>query len=346
LKGYEIAVYEREKRPGGVLAALIPEFRLPHSVTESEIAMILKAGFEIKYGIEVGRNMAIDDVLGKHDLVFLATGAWLPVKLGVPGEDKALVGLNILRRAKEREDFDLGKVGVIGGGNTAFDIARCLRRMGNEVKIYYRRRLEDIPAEPENRIEAEEEGIEIIPLTTPIRINKNSMTMVKTECTDQGRLGELKMLAGTEYEVKVDNIVMAIGQKPDTGFLTGHAKTDDMNRVVTKNGRTSHPRIYAGGDMVLGAKTLAHAVGDGIRIAREIDLAVRGIPSFLRTIASNPFTPEGVRMLKLNNSGRLKIKHRSVAKRLLDFKPSEEPMPIENLRNEACRCLTCPVRYK
>jgi len=344
-KGYELTVYEREDKPGGVLSTLIPEFRLPSSILHTEIKALMEPGFEIKYGVELGKTVLVDDLLKDHDYLFLAIGAWIPVRLGIPGEDNGLVGLDILRRIKNGEKFDLGKVGVIGGGNTAFDVARCLKRLGNDVKIYYRRRLEDMPAEHENHVEAVEEGIEIVPLTTPVGIVKNNVIMAKTLCVG-GRQGKLETIKGSEFDVKIDSVVMAIGQKPDTQFLTGHLKVDDMDRIVVKNGRTTHPRIFAGGDVVWGAKTLAYAVGDGLKAAERLDFQIRKVPPFFQFLAREKFLPKTLKQLKFSKELRIKITHRDVAKRIKDFKMTELPIPPEHLVTEANRCLTCPIKYR
>jgi len=343
--GYELTVYERESRPGGVLASMLPEFRLPIPILHAEIQHLLKPGFEVKYGTELGKTIQVDDLLKAHDYLFLAIGAWLPVLLGIPGEENGLVGMDILRRIKNGEKFDLGRVGVIGGGNTAFDVARCLKRLGNEVTIYYRRRIEDMPAERENHVEAVEEGISIVPLVTPAGIVKNSVIMTKTECLG-GRAGKLEVIKGSEFDVKIDRVVMAIGQKPDTKFLASVLKVDDMDRICVKKGRTTHPRIYAGGDAVWGAKTLAHAVGDGMTAAAQMDYRIRRVPPLIQFLTSDKFLPKTLKRLKFSKEPRIKISHRDAAKRIKDFKMTEQPIPEDNLVTEAHRCLACPLKYR
>ena len=344
-KGYNVTVYEKEKKPGGVLGTYIPEFRLPSSVLHTEIQVLLNAGFELKCGVEIGKDLSLDELLNNNDLIFIATGAWQLVKLGIPGENNGMVGLEILRRIKNGEKFNLGRVGVVGGGNAAFDVARSLKRFGNEVKIYYRRRIEDMPAEHENRFAAQEEGIEIIPLVTPAAIVKNSVIMARTKCAE-GRKGVLEVIKDSEFDVKIDNIVMAIGQKPDTNFLTNFVKIDELGRIQTKNGMTSHSKIFAGGDAVLGAKTIAHAVGHGLSIAEQIDYHIRKIPGLFRSLLKDVYYPSEIKLFKFNNKSRLKILRREPAKRLSDFKPVEQSVARENLIQEASRCLTCPLRYK
>lgn len=344
-KGYALTVYEKEKQAGGVLTSLIPEFRLPKPVLHSEIQDLLKPGYEIKYGTILGKDLQLQDLLNDHDYVFLALGAWLPVTLGIPGEDMGLVGIDLLRRIKSGEKFEIGRVAVIGGGNTAFDVARCLRRMGNEVKIYYRRRIEDMPAEHENRIEAQEEGIEIIPLTTPVAIVKNSVIMAHTQCFG-GRTGKLEIIPNSEFDIKTDRAVIAIGQKPDTKFLADLIAVDHLDRITVKKGRTTHPSIYAGGDVVWGAKTLAQAVGDGLTAAEQIDYRIRGILRPWQFLYRDQFFPKNLKRLKFMKETRLQISHRAVSQRIKDFNLTEIPARADQYSAEAKRCLVCPLKYR
>jgi NADPH-dependent glutamate synthase beta subunit-like oxidoreductase len=234
-RGYEVLVYEKEQKPGGVLGILIPEFRYPQEVLDSEIEVLQSTGFELKCGVEIGKDISIDELLKNHDVIFIAIGVWKPIKISIPGEEHTLDGFDVLRRIKRGELYHLGKVGVIGGGNTAIDIARSLIREGHEqVKIYYRRNIEDMPAESENLEEVQEEGVEIVPLTAPIKIEKNSITMVKTECP-QGRDGPIKLIKGSEFDIKLDNVIMAIGQDPDTNFLRDHVKLGKFGHIITKD---------------------------------------------------------------------------------------------------------------
>lgn len=347
LRGYQVIVYEKETKPGGVLSAFIPEFRLPASVVKSEVEELVSSGFEIKYGVTLGKEMSLDAFLERHDYVMLATGAWLPVGMSIPGEDQALGGLDVLARIKKGEKFDLGRVGVIGGGNTAMDVARSLRRMGNEVTVYYRRRVEDMPAEPEHRILADEEGIKIMSFTTPIALGQGKVIMAKTRCAAEGRQAKVEVIAGSQFEAPLDKVVMAIGQKPDTETLRAVVAVDERGQVkVKRGGQTSHPRIFAGGDVVLGAKTLAHAVGQGIECARAIDRRIRRIPNWLARLVEGAGVPDGIKMLNMTNEHRLQVKHRAVAERLTDFNATRLPPTKEALVSEANRCLTCPLRYR
>ncbi|UCF70470.1 MAG: FAD-dependent oxidoreductase [candidate division WOR-3 bacterium] len=343
-KGYDITVYEREEKPGGILTTLIPSFRLPDAMLNEEIENMLRERVELKCGIEVGKDTEFEDILREYDAVFVAIGAWKATTLGIPGEENALSGFDVLRKIKEGKTFKLGRVGVIGGGNTAIDVARSLLRQGNEVSIYYRRRIMDMPAEHEDRIEAQEEGIEIVQLTTPLEIHKDRVTMTKTECLE-GRAGAVGLVKGSEYEVEIDALVITAGQWPESSFLKDHLKTDKRGRIVTKNGKTSHPKVFAGGDAVLGSATVAHAVGQGLAVADRIDAHLRKVPGFIYNILRRDFLP-AIKLIPMRKAQRIEIPHRKIEERIKDFAEVELDASNEDLRNEACRCLTCPLKFR
>jgi len=339
--GYQVTVFEKEKFSGGVLSAYIPEFRLPRSIVDQEIELLKKAGFEIKNNVEVGKEIGFAELITDYDAIFVSTGAGKSERLNIEGEALAFGGLDILYRIKQGECIKLGRVAVIGGGNTAFDVARSLLRCGNDVAIYYRRGIEDMPAEKENRIEALEEGIKIYPYTTPVCIKENKVIMAKTRAPE-GRRGRVEIISGSEFEIELDKVVSAIGQVPSTDFLRDYLQIDDRQRIVVKNGRAGNSKIFAGGDAVRGPQTLAHAVGDGIKIARMID---RYLSDRLFSLANGiyPFEPE---CWQIVNIPKIKIPHRNVSERIKDFKIVEGIPSKEDLKNEARRCLVCPLRYR
>ncbi len=342
-RGYQVTVFEREDRPGGVLTTLIPRFRLPDAMIEREIAATLEQNVELKCGVEIGKDMQMEDLLQKYDAIFVAIGAWQATALGITGQERALSGFDVLRKIKNGGRFDLGKVAVIGGGNTAIDVARSLRRQGNDVKIYYRRRIMDMPAEKEDRIEAQEEGIEIVELVVPVEIGQGRAVMTKTECKE-GRKGGVAIVEGSQFEVLLDAVVITAGQWPDSDFVKKHVKTDKRGRIVTKKGRTSNSKVFAGGDAVLGSATVAHAVGHGLAVADEIDGCLRKVPRFWHWVAKRDFLP-GVRSIPMHKIEQIKIPHRKVEERIKDFDEVELKAPHEELKKEACRCLSCPIKY-
>lgn len=342
-KGYRAHVYEREEKPGGVLSVLIPRFRLPDAMLEGEIRATLAPNVELKCGIEIGRDVNFEEILEKYEAVFVAIGAWRATALGITGEDEALSGFDVLRRIKQGERFELGKVGVIGGGNTAIDVARSLRRQGNDVTIFYRRRIMDMPCEKEDRTEAREEGIEIVELIAPVDIKPGHLRLIRTECKE-GRKGGVENVKDSEFEVELDGVVITAGQWPDTEFIKDHVKTDKYGRILTKHGRTSHSRVFAGGDAVLGSTTVAHAVGQGLSVAEEIDRRLRRVPGFWHWLVKRDFLP-GISLIPMQKMEKITIPHRKVEERVKDFNEVELKAPNEELKREACRCLSCPIKY-
>jgi NADPH-dependent glutamate synthase beta subunit-like oxidoreductase len=343
-KGYNVTIYEREDKPGGILTTLIPKFRLPDEMLEEEINATLVPQIEVKYGVEIGKDIEFKDLLNEYDAIFVAIGAWKATELRIPGEENALFGFDILRKIKKGEKFALGKVGVIGGGNTAIDAARSLLRQGNDVKIYYRRRIMDMPAEHEDRIEAQEEGIEIVELTVPVEIKKGSVIMTRTECKE-GRRGSVEIVKDSEFEVQLNALVITAGQWPESNFIKDYVRTDRHGAILTKNGRTSHPKIFAGGDAVLGSATVAYAVGQGLSVAEEIDRHLRKAPGLWYKILKREFIPD-VKQIPMHEIRRIGIPHRDAGERVRDFVEVELKAPDEELQKEACRCLTCPLKYK
>ncbi|KPK73268.1 hypothetical protein AMJ87_02215 [candidate division WOR_3 bacterium SM23_60] len=342
--GYKVYVFEREEKPGGVPAAFIPEFRLPSAVLNADIDRLLDTGISLTCGVEIGAALSIDELLQTHDAVVIATGAWKTAQLGILGEEHALVGIDMLRQIKRGERMKFGTVGVIGGGNTAIDVARSLRRFGNDVTIYYRRRIEDMPAEKENLHCAQDEGITLVPLTTPIKIEKNRVAMGRTESL-YGRTGSVKVVEGSEFTVELDAVVLAVGQIPDNSFVSDRIDVDKFGRIPTRNGKTSVRRLFAGGDAVLGSQTVAHAVGQGMHVAQQIDWTLRHIPRHLGTMLTPTYVP-AVASFPMRTTERIVIPQRSVSKRLNDFDVVEQHSSQETLRDEACRCMVCPLRYR
>jgi NADH-quinone oxidoreductase subunit F len=342
-RGYKVTVFEREQTLGGVIGMLIPEFRHPKAVLDQEIKNVCSMDFQLKCGVEIGKDISMADLIKDNDALFVAIGVWNPIKLGIPGEENALDGFDVLRRVRKGELYHLGKVGIIGGGNTAIDIARSLIREKHEVSIYYRRNIDDMPAEHENLEEAQEEGVQIIPLVVPVSIHKNMVKLIRTVCKE-GREGAVRKIKGSEFEVKLDTVVMAIGQEPQTDFLKGFVKLDNRGRIIVRNHRTSHPKIYAGGDVVLGSATVAHAVGHGMNAAKTIDARFRRMPAFLVSMLRKIYQPR-VALLPVEKKERIKIPHRDVAERKHDFEEVELWAAKEELEKEAARCLCCPLRY-
>ncbi|TEU14487.1 MAG: FAD-dependent oxidoreductase [Anaerolineales bacterium] len=283
-KGYPVTVFEALDKPGGMMR-LIPEYRLLREILDHEIAAIESLGVEIKTGVQLGRDLSLDD-LRDYQAMFLAVGQSMSRKLGVPGEDAAGVrhGIEFLRRLDQGEKPSLGsRVAVIGGGNTALDAARSARRLEAEVSILYRRSCHEMPAIEEEIEEALEEGVKIEYLVAPVEVLVKEGKVSGLKCTkmelgepdESGRRRPIPV-PGSEHTIEVDTVIPALGQVVDLSFLGKDIKAERARIVIDDSGATTCLPIFAGGDVATGYGTVTHAVGSGKRAALAIDRLLRG----------------------------------------------------------------------
>lgn len=294
--GYQVTIFEALHAVGGVLRYGIPEFRLPKEILDVEAERIKGLGVQIYTNFLVGRTATIDELLDEWGFkaIFLGTGAGTPTFMGIPGENLSgvysanefLTRINLMG-AYRFPEYDtpirIGKqVAVIGGGNTAMDAVRTARRLGAEkAYLVYRRSRGEMPARAEEIDHAEEEGIEFLLLTNPIRILSDSNNWVcGLECQrmelgqpdDSGRRRPVP-LKGSEFIITVQTVIEAIGQKPNPiiqattpGLKVGNRGTIDVDGKQT----TSRPGIFAGGDLSRGGATVILAMRDGKEAAAAI----------------------------------------------------------------------------
>ncbi len=293
--GHEITIFEALHLPGGVLIYGIPEFRLPGAVIEHEVNYIKALGVEIRLDWVVGNTTAVDELFAQgYHAVFLGTGAGLPMFLNVPGEsfsgiysaNEFLTRINLMHAGEPGYDTPLpmGKhVAVIGGGNVAMDAARCALRAGAEhVSIVYRRTQAEAPTRAEELENALEEGVDFRALTNPIRFLANArgwvsaMECLKMELGEPDAKGRRRPVSvpGSNFIINVDTVVIALGTTPNplvpatTPSLATHP---EGTIVVDGNGRTTKPRVWAGGDAATGAATVISAMGAGRTAAASIN---------------------------------------------------------------------------
>lgn len=294
--GYKVTIFEALHHAGGVLIYGIPEFRLPkHKVVEPEIEALTRMGVEIKTNVIIGKSITIDELFDKEGFkaVYIASGAGLPKFMGIPGE--GLVGVisanELLTRTNLMHGYDetfdtpiyLGKrVAVIGGGNVAMDAARTAKRLGSEVTVIYRRDEADMPARREEVHHAKEEGIHFAFLTNPSEFlgdeqgNVRGMRCMKMAMGDLDEKGRRKFstIEGSEFEMEVDNVVVALGTSPNPLIknTTPGLDTETWGGLkINEDTMTSRPGVFAGGDAVSGAATVILAMGAGRKAAKAID---------------------------------------------------------------------------
>lgn len=295
--GHSVVMFEALHKTGGVLSYGIPEFRLPKKLVEKELDKLGKMGVEIRKNTLVGRTRTVHELLGEDgfDAVFIGSGAGLPKFMGIPGEN--LVGVmsanEYLTRSNLMKAYDSEKshtpeyrakrIAVFGGGNVAMDAARTALRLGAEqVDIIYRRTQEEMPARKEEVEHAVEEGCNILMLTQPVEILSDENGKVRAVKVRKCVLGEVGKdgrrkpveVEGSDYEIPYDAVIVAIGNasNPLIKLTTDEIEVNQRgNFIVDENGKTSMDKVWAGGDIVLGAATVILAMGEGRRAAKGIN---------------------------------------------------------------------------
>lgn len=295
--GHAVTIFEALHVAGGVLMYGIPQFRLPKEVVQIEIDNLRKMGVEIKVNSVVGKMTSVDELMAEgYDAAFIGTGAGLPNFMGIPGENlngvysanEFLTRTNLMKGYRFPEYATPVKVGkrvaVLGAGNVAMDGARTALRLGaEEVYIIYRRSRAEMPARHEEAEHAEEEGIKFMLLMSPVEIQGDdrgwvkSMTCLRYELGEPDASGRRSPVAipGSEFEMDVDTVVVAIGQGPNplvTKSTPGLELNKRGNIVVNQETlETSKPGVFAGGDIVTGAATVILAMGAGKTAAASIN---------------------------------------------------------------------------
>lgn len=353
--GHEVVVFEAREKLGGMLRYGIPAFRLPHEVLDREIAVLKRMGIEFRTGVALGRDLSLADLERDFHAVFLGLGAWKSRQLGVPGEDhrKVFPGIEFLAQVKTGKPPELpGRVAVIGGGNTAIDAARTARRLGAEVVIVYRRSREEMPAEPEEILEAEEEGVRFEFLAQPLEFlvdgeklrGVRCQRMQLSEPDASGRRRPVP-IPGAEFVVPVEAAIVAVGQEPDFSFLgeMGIALNKDGTiQADPETGQTSRPKVFAGGDAVTGPAIAIEAIAAGHRAALAIDRYLRGLP----VKVPEPYVhkkPEVTRadLGEVREARRIQPRILPPEERVKNFKPYEAAFTRAQAEAEARRCLEC-----
>ncbi len=295
IRGHQITMFEALHVAGGVLMYGIPEFRLPKEIVQREVAYVSSLGVEIRLDTVIGINYSLDELLNsRYQAVYLATGAGLPMFLGVPGENLNMVysaneflTRTNLMKAYLYPDYatpaKMGKrVAVIGGGNVAMDSARCAVRLGaREVYVIYRRTRQEMPARLEEVENAEEEGIHFHFLCSPTafisdgRNNVAAMELIRMRLGEPDASGRRRPvpIPGSEYTMDIDTAVISLGTSPNPliASTTPDLETSRRGTVIAdERGKTSKARVWAGGDTVSGGATVISAMGEGRRAASAI----------------------------------------------------------------------------
>ena len=278
-KGYSVTLYEKYNYLGGLLMHGIPEFRLPKEIVKQTVQKVIDLGLEVKYNMELGKDITLQELEKQYDAIFLAFGANITTKMGVEGEElEGVYGGNQLLEHNEHPDYKGKKVGIIGGGNVAMDCARTIKRLGaQEVKVIYRRAEEQMPAEVKEIQEAKEEGIEFLFQNNIVKIlgkdKVKKVELIKTELVQkEGEARKVPVnIPDSNYIIDIDYIVMALGSKPEEFVNTLGLELNKWGYInIDEQNRTSNPKIFAGGDLAGAKGTVAWAARSGRNAANAI----------------------------------------------------------------------------
>jgi glutamate synthase (NADPH/NADH) small chain len=299
-EGHSVTIFEAFHKPGGVMVYGIPEFRLPKKIVQQEIDALTAMGVKIVTNFVVGKTRKLMDLIEKDgfDAVFIGAGAGLPKFMEIEGEN--LVGVfsaneyltraNLMKAYDTKADtpiYNSHKVVVLGGGNVAMDAARTAVRLGaEEVLLLYRRTEKEMPARTEEAAHAKEEGVQFHMLTNVKKfIGDEYGILSKLECLryelgepdSSGRRRPVE-IKNSEFIVEADTAIVAIGNdsNPLINPTTPGLNVNKWGNIITdENQKTSIDKIYAGGDIVLGAATVILAMGQGRTAAKAINELLR-----------------------------------------------------------------------
>lgn len=285
-------MFEKYDKPGGMLSWAIPAYRLPRETLYREISNILRAGIDLECGVTLGKDFSLPALLEDRgfNAVVLAIGAHRSRSLGIPGDDKTGVvqGLDFLRQIVPDyagpRTFDVAKkrVGIIGGGDVAIDVARSSLRLGaSQVHVLYRRAGEHMPAAhlPEEIEAAMQEGVQFHTLVNPIEVlgddHVTGVLVQRQRLAEFDNSGRRRPVGiQTEiYTLHLDLLIPAVGQTPDLSCLEekAMATTQNATLVVGDALNTTHAGVFAAGDAVLGPSTIIQAVAQGNLVAAAVD---------------------------------------------------------------------------
>ncbi len=298
-EGHQVEIFEANAHAGGMLRYGIPPYRLPNEIIEKEIEGITGLGIAIHYNLKLGENLSYAELKDNFNAVILAIGSQSGTRIGCENDDAGNIfsGIDFLRNIEitgQKYDFTGKKVGVIGGGNTAMDCCRTALRCGaKEVTVIYRRTEKEMPANPIEIHESKLEGAKYLLLTAPARANTQpngtirSITCYRMELAEPDASGRRRpvKVEGSEFDVELDIVLAAIGQKTNVNFIDDINRYADNELSINKWGdidanpktlRTSIANVFACGDGVTGPATLIEAIAQGRLAAQSCNKFLHG----------------------------------------------------------------------
>lgn len=352
IMGHDVTVYDKQKQLGGMLRYGIPSYRLPREKLQDEIDFILKTGIEVKLGVDVGTDITLEELRNQYDSLFIAIGAHTDKKTGIEGEDApgVISAVEMLRGIGDDiyPDYTGKKVVVIGGGNVAMDACRSSIRLGaSKVSCVYRRRQADMTALADEVEGALAEGVELLTLQAPLRIEVNeegracalwTQPQITGRFDKSGRPRTEAAKSAEEMRIEADIIIVAIGQGIETsGFQDqGVPITHGTIDAMSNSHLADMDGVFAGGDCVTGPATVIQAIAAGKVAAANIDEYL-GCDHIIYPDVDIP----NPRLYSTPPHGRINLTERPACERKNDFGCVECGMSEEGVQKESVRCLRC-----
>jgi len=346
LAGHRVTVFDRMEEAGGLLRYVIPSYRLPKDIVRRTIKMFENIGVEFRLKADIGKKITLKELKKKYDAVFIGTGAWNPVSIGLDGEKSAVFGLEFLANVQKGLKKALGKkVLVIGGGNAAIDVAITSLRLGaEEATMACLESRKEMPALPWEIEQAEEENVKMMPSWGPHKILKSHGKVVGMElirCASVfDKSGAFAPICDETVKttVEADVIFMAVGYATDLKFAEGVVNTSRGLIVANQETQATNVRgVFAGGAVARGAATVIEAIADGKRAAAATDAYLKKAGSD-KGKAVGPllkFNPEYYKKTKKLKTSRIPVNQRTI---------DTEDTPgfgVDQIRTEANRCFNC-----
>lgn len=348
VRGYAVTLLDAAEEPGGLLRYGIPAYRLPREALAKDIRRVLDLGIRFEGGRRLGRDFTTEELLQRFDAVVVAIGAGKPIRGDLPGDGPQQVdALAFLREESCRLS---GDVFVIGGGNAAVDAARsALRRGASGVTIVCLEARDAMPAIAAEIEEAVREGVELRTATRATRLTATGVESVSVRPTsaDAALPADYAPIDGTARQLSARHVIWAIGQTADRdtfGAQPGLLWEKGCLAVDSVTGQTSHPRVFAAGDIVKGERTVTGAIAQGRRAAWGLDRSLRGAVADTRQPPPHPSVREVVGrpgVVRVDRRQRAAPTERAAAGRTGDFSEVANALTEHQARAEAQRCTIC-----
>jgi NADPH-dependent glutamate synthase beta subunit-like oxidoreductase/CO/xanthine dehydrogenase FAD-binding subunit len=351
MSGHRVTVFDKMEEPGGMLAYVIPAYRLPKDMVKRVVKAIEHAGVEFKCKVDVGKDVTLDGLKGDFDSVFIASGAWNPVSIGLEGEESTGFGLEFLT------NINLGvteipgkKVLVIGGGNAAVDVAVSALRLGaEEATMACLECQEEMPALPWEIELAVEQGVKLMPSWGPNRVltsggKVKGMELVRcTSVFDDQSCFAPCFDDAVKETVEADQILLAVGYATDLTFIDPGSALKVEQGLITVDPETqaaSVPGVFAGGSVTHGPATVIEALASGRKAAAAMDAYLKG-----KAQAEDKNKKTAELFLKFNSdylkkTSRVTMPKRPVAERTIAVEDTLG-LDLREIEGEANRCFNC-----